>query len=110
MLGQSVLFFAALVLLFPWVTEKWGWLGILLLGLWQLASALHLYISYRDMGKADFIKTILVVLIAMPLWMKWVGHWAYIPVLGLLGGYFIHTIRYWLRAKNKHLSFWDMEF
>ncbi len=110
-LGQFVLILAIILLYLPSsFTNSWSLGAIVILGLWQLASAVHLWWSYAYAQKLNFIKAMAVVLVSLPLWMRWVGSWAYLPVAILFLSYFYQTYRDWTITKKQHISFWDFEF
>jgi chromate transport protein ChrA len=108
-LGQGVLLIALAFLLLP-QPGKGGMLVSILLGLWQLASALHLLYAYRYAQKKHFLRAGLVVVVAALLWSKWVGGWAYLPVVGLFLWYFGQTLYDGLRVARRPKSFWNLRF
>ncbi len=110
MLGQMVLILAAIIFIVPDLGIKMGNITLIVLGFWQLASATHLYLSYKYLQKKNFIKITLVVVLSMPIWMQWVGGWAYLPVCGLFLWYFYQTVRDWIWIKNRPLPFWQLKF
>jgi hypothetical protein len=107
-LGQSILF-AALALLYCLHTgQRLTQLMLILLAIWQTASALHLYHSYRYVLKINYLRTIAILTVSLPIWFHFIGKWAYLPVIGLLLWYFIQTWRDMFVVLNRPKSFWDL--
>ncbi len=108
LLGQGILIIAVILLA---ILEKglvWTNAMIIILGLWQIISAIHLLLVYQHIKKISFLKTILVLLISLPLWIKFIGIMAYIPVAGVLIWYLIQTVAETRIVYRRPRSFWDL--
>lgn len=108
LLGQVILVTALLLLALFESGLIWTNTLLLLLGIWQIVSAIHLLIVYQHIKKIHFLKTIVVLLISLPLWIKFVGSFAYIPVIGVLAWYLFQTMRETKIVYNRPRSFWDL--
>lgn len=82
---------------------------LIVLAIWQVLSALHLLYAYRYVKKLNFLKTMLVLILSLPVWINLVGFFAYIPVGGILLWYFIQTANDMVSINNRPRSFWDLE-
>lgn len=107
-LGQSILIGAFVLLCFFNRQMIWTNTMLLMLGIWQVASAFHLFQSYKYVQRGSFLKTVLVVLVSLPVWIHLVGVWAYLPVGGLLLWYFFWSVRDMFLVYNRPRSFWDL--
>ncbi len=108
-IGQSILLMVALVFLyFQESSYSWTNTFIILLGIWQVVSAIHLYYAYKYVKRKQFFKMVLVVLVSLPIWIKLVGIYAYIPVFGLLFWYFYQTLKDTRTVYNRPRSFWEL--
>ena len=107
-LGQGVLIGAILLLVTFASGLQWTNFLLIVLGIWQLVSAIHLYYSYKYIKKLNFLRTALVLGLSLPIWLHLIDWLAYLPVAGLLIWYFIQTIRDTIRVYNRPRSFWDL--
>ena len=107
-LGQTVLIGAFLLLFFLKSQSAWTNTMLILLGIWQIASAAHLFLTYRYIQKISFLRTSLVLIVSLPVWMYFVGNWAYFPVAGVLLWYFFWSVRDMIVVYNRPKSFWDL--
>jgi len=107
-LGQTILFLALGILAFLSSGMQWTWTMLIILSIWQIASALHLLFAYRYINKLNYLKTSLVIGLSLPIWVHSIGNLAYLPVLGLVGWYFIQTIKDTIKVYNRPRSFWDL--
>lgn len=108
LLGQAILITAILLLTF-FVSGKASTNAVLIvLGLWQIASAVHLLYVYQHIKRLNFIKTIIVLAVSLPIWIKLVGLFAYLPVAGVVLWYFWQTISDTIKVYNRPRSFWDL--
>ena len=107
-LGQSLLVGAFLLLLF--FQTGWGWTTatLILLILWQIASALHLFLTYRYIERINFVKTFMVLLVSLPVWIHLVGNVAYLAVIGVVLWSFFWSIRDMKKVYARPRSFWDL--
>lgn len=106
--GQVVLIIALLLLAFFAESGKWPKTLLFVLGLWQVASAAHLYYAYKYIKKVNFLKTAMVLLISLPVWIKLIGQIAFLPVIGIVIWYFIQTIKDTIIVFRRPRSFWDI--
>ncbi len=81
---------------------------LVVLGIWQLASAFHLFYVYRHIKRMNYVKTSIVLAVSLPIWMHFVGDFAYLPVAGVVIWYFIQTISDTIKVYNRPRSFWDL--
>jgi len=107
-LGQSVLIVAILLLFFFASGLKWTYLTMSILFIWQIASAIHLFYSYKYVRKLNFIRTALILLISLPIWFKVVNFFSFIAVGGLVVWYFWATVRDMIYVYKRPRSFWDI--
>lgn len=108
-LGQTILIVAFLLLYFYSTQMIWTNVMLVILGVWQIASAIHLLMTYRYIQKISFVKTAIVLAISLPVWIHLVGDWAYLPVGGVLLWYFFWSVRDMVTVYNRPRSFWDLE-
>ncbi len=106
--GQSILIVALLLLWFFNQGIVWTNTMLTILAIWQIASAVHLFFTYKYIQRVNFIKTALVLLISLPVWINLVGVWAYAPVVGVLLWSFFWSIRDMIIINNRPRSFWDI--
>jgi hypothetical protein len=107
-LGQSLMLTAVVILAIIQSHTNITNTMLIVLAIWQMASALHLYFSYHYVLKINFIKTVLVMSISTPVWIHLLGAYAYLPVGGLLMWYFIQTIKDTALVLRRPKSFWDL--
>jgi len=108
LLGQAVLI-VAIVLLACFASGMGGtYTFLVLLGVWQLASALHLFFVYSHIKRLNYVKTAIVLAASLPIWMHLVGVLAYLPVAGVVIWYFLQTISDTIKVYNRPRSFWDL--
>lgn len=81
---------------------------LVVLGIWQLASAFHLFYVYRHIRRLNYVKTSIVLAVSLPIWMHLVGDLAYLPVAGVVIWYFSDTISDTIKVYNRPRSFWDL--
>lgn len=108
LLGQAVLIVAILLLAFFASGQTWTNTMLVVLGLWQLASAVHMIFVYRHIKRLNYLKTALVLAVSLPVWIKLVGWWAYFPVTGVVLWYFWQTVSDTIKVYNRPRSFWDL--
>ncbi len=108
LLGQAVLI-VAIVLLACFASGAAGTHTFLvLLGIWQMASALHLFFVYSHIKRLNYVKTAIVLAASLPIWIHLVGTLAYLPVTGVVVWYFVQTISDTIKVYNRPRSFWDL--
>ena len=107
-LGQSLLVGALILLLF--FQNGWGWTSamFILLIIWQMASALHLYITYRYIERINFVKTFFILLVSLPVWLHLIGNIAYMAVVGVVLWSFFWSVRDMIKVYGRPRSFWDL--
>ena len=108
LLGQAILIVAILLLAFFASGYAWTNTMLIILGLWQLASAAHLIYVYRHIKRANSFKTAIVLAVSLPVWIQLVGVLAYIPVAGVLLWHFWQTVSDTIKVYNRPRSFWDL--
>ncbi len=108
-LGQFILLLSSIFLLFP-SFHTLGIVAVIILSAWQIMSAVHLILVYKYFQKINFLKIFIVLIVSSFIWMKWVGDWAFIPVVVLCIWYFYQTIKDVIIIKRKPISFWNMKF
>ena len=108
LLGQAILLIAVLLLLFYATGMAWTNTMLVVLGVWQIASAAHLLYVYRYIKKLNYIKTTIVLAVSLPIWINLVGAYAYLPVGGVVLWYFWQTIADTIKVYNRPRSFWDL--
>ena len=108
LLGQAVLIVAVVLLGFFASGKAWTNTMLVVLGIWQFASAIHLLQVYRHIDRMNFIKTAVVLVVSLPVWIHLVGVLAYFPVAGVFLWYFIQTIQDTIKVYNRPRSFWDL--
>ena len=107
-LGQSLLVGALLLLFFLQSGSGWTTAMLTLLIIWQIASALHLYLTYRYIERINFVKTFIVLLVSLPIWLHLIGSVAYLAVVGVALWSFFWSIRDMIKVNNRPRSFWDL--
>jgi hypothetical protein len=108
LVGQIILIIAVILFLLIESGLRWTNTFIIILGIWQIISAIHLLIVYRHVRRINFIKTFLVLLLSLPIWISFVGILAYLPVAGVLIWYFFQTIYETRIVLRRPRSFWDL--
>ena len=108
LIGQILLITAILLLAVLQSNIAWTNAFIIILGCWQILSAIHLLIVYRHVKRINFLKAFLVLVVSLPLWIKLIGQFAYLPVAGVLIWYFIQTIYETRIILRRPRSFWDL--
>ncbi len=108
LLGQAILIVAIIILAFFASGKTWTNAMLVTLGLWQIASAAHLLYVYRHIKRLNYIKTALVLAVSLPIWIKLIGTFAYLPVAGVLLWCFWQTISDTIKVYNRPRSFWDL--
>lgn len=108
LLGQAVLIVAVILLVFFACGVAWTNTMLAVLGIWQIASAIHLVQLYRHIKRMNFLKTTVVLIVSLPVWIHLVGALAYFPVAGVFIWYFIQTISDTIKVYNRPRSFWDL--
>jgi hypothetical protein len=108
LLGQAVLIVAIALLAFFASGKAWTNVMLVVLGVWQLASAFHLLYVYQHIKRLNFVKTVIVLTVSLPVWMHFVGGFAYLPVTGVVVWYFVQTVRDTIAVYNRPRSFWDL--
>lgn len=108
LLGQAILI-VAIVLLACFASGLASTNTMLIvLGIWQMASALHLLYVYSHIKRLNYVKTAIVLAVSLPIWMRFVGDLAYLPVAGVVIWYFVQTISDTIKVYNRPRSFWDL--
>jgi hypothetical protein len=108
LLGQAVLILAIVMLacfasgLAPTNTM------LIVLGIWQLGSAFHLFYVYSHIKRLNYVKTAIVLAASLPIWVYLVGNMAYLPVAGVVVWYFAQTISDTIKVYNRPRSFWEL--
>ncbi len=108
LLGQAVLIVAIILLGFFASGKAWTNTMLAILGLWQMASAIHLWQVYRHIKRMNFLKTAVVLAVSLPVWIHLVGALAYFPVAGVFIWYFVQTIQDTITVYRRPRSFWDL--
>jgi len=108
LLGQAILIVAIVLLAFFASGKAWTNAMLVVLGLWQLASAFHLMYVYQHIKRLNFVKIVIVLAVSLPIWMHFVGGFAYLPVAGVVVWYFVQTVRDTIAVYNRPRSFWDL--
>lgn len=108
LLGQIVLVAATILIAILESEQTWTNLLLIFLALWQIVSAAHLLLVYRHIKKISFLKTMLVLIFSLPIWIKLVGIYAYFPVAGVLIWYFFQTAKETKIVYRRPRSFWDL--
>lgn len=108
LLGQAVLIVAIVLLAFLASGQSWTNAMLVVLGLWQLASAAHLFYVYQHIKRLNYVKTAIVLAVSLPIWIKLVGSFAYLPVAGVVVWYFVQTVFDTIKVYNRPRSFWDL--
>lgn len=108
LLGQIILIVAVLLLLF--LASGWKWTNVMLvvLGIWQFGSAVHLFYAYRHIRRLNYLRLSLIMLISLPVWIHFIGPLAYLPVAGLAIWCFVQTIRDTIIVYRRPRSFWEL--
>jgi hypothetical protein len=108
LLGQAVMIVA--ILLFAFFAAGLATTNAILivLGVWQLASAFHLFYVYSHIKRLNYVKTSLVLAVSLPVWIYLVGNLAYLPIAGVVIWYFFQTISDTIKVYNRPRSFWDL--
>ncbi len=109
LVGQIILIVGIFLLLVFRSGVTWTNYLLVILAIWQILSALHLLYAYKYVKKLNFLKTMLVLILSLPVWIHLVGYFAYIPVGGILFWYFIQTANDMITINNRPKSFWDLE-
>ena len=108
LLGQAVLMLAILLLAFLASGLRWTNFGLIILGLWQLGSAIHLFYAYKHIKRLNYLRTFLVILISLPLWFELIGAFAYLPVIGIVLWYFLQTVNDTIIVYRRPRKFWEL--
>ena len=108
LLGQLILILAILLLAFLATGLAWTNTMLVVLGLWQLASAAHLIYVYRHIKRVNSFKSAIVIAVSLPIWIHMVGVLAYVPVAGVLLWHFWQTVSDTIKVYNRPRSFWDL--
>ncbi len=108
LLGQSVLVVAVVLLLCLAEGIHWsGWI-FTMLAIWQFLSAVHLFYVYKHIRRVHYLRTALILAVSLPLWLRFVGNFAFLPVVGVVVWYFIQTILDTMVVYRRPRSFWDL--
>lgn len=108
LLGQFVIITAILLLVFFASGIRWTNIVLVFLAIWQFCSAAHLFYVYKYIKKQNYLRTTIVLAVSLPIWIKILGLWAYLPVVGVVLWYFIQTIRDTISVYNRPKSFWEL--
>ena len=107
--GQIILIVGIFLLVIFESGVIWTNSFLTILAIWQILSALHLLYAYKYVKKLNFLKTMLVLILSLPVWIHVVGYFAYIPVGGILFWYFLQTANDMVSVNNRPRSFWDLD-
>lgn len=107
-LAQSILLVACLLIAFFASGYAWTKIMLVVLSLWQIASAVHLFYAYRHVKRLNYLRTTLIMGVSLPVWIYLIGNWAFIPVAGLIIWYFFQTVRDAIIVYKRPVSFWDL--
>lgn len=107
-LGQAILIIAVLLLAFFASGKAWSLATLIVLGVWQLASAFHLVYVYQHIRRLNYVKTAIILAVSLPIWILLIGNLAYLPVAGVILWCFIQTISDTIKVYNRPRSFWDL--
>ena len=108
MIGQALIMSACLLGFIFKHGAGWTNAFLVLLTLWQIVSALHLYYACRYASKINFLRVALVLGASLPLWIFLIGAWAYLPVVGAVVWYFYQTVRDMKIVSRRRRTFWDI--
>jgi hypothetical protein len=108
LLGQAILIVAILLLAFFASGKAWTNVMLVVLGIWQMASAFHLLYVYQHIKRLNYVKTAIVLAVSLPVWIHLVGSMAYLPVAGVAVWYFVQTVADTIKVYNRPRSFWDL--
>lgn len=108
LLGQAILIVAILLLAFFASGQSWTNTMLIILGLWQIASAAHLLYVYRHIKRLNYFKTAIVLAVSLPIWINLIGIFAYLPVAGVVLWSFWQTVSDTITVYNRPRSFWDL--
>ncbi len=108
LLGQLIIIVSILLLLAFERQIAWTNYLLIVLALWQVVSAIHLIAVYQYIRKINFIRTMLVLALSLPVWIHLIGYFAYLPVAGVLIWYFVQTVRDTRIVLRRPRSFWDL--
>ncbi len=108
LLGQAILLTSIVLLAFFVSGKAWTNTMLVVLGVWQIASAIHLLYVYRHIKRLNYLKTTIVLAVSLPIWIELVGILAYLPVAGVVLWYFWQTISDTIKVYNRPRSFWDL--
>jgi len=109
-LGQAILMVGALLIAFWASGQKWTLAMLILLGIWQVSSAIHLFLVYRYVKRINYLKAVGVLLLSLPIWWYFIGAFSAIPVVGFALWYFFLSVRDLIKVRNLPRSFWDLTF
>ncbi len=107
--GQIILIVGIILLAIFKSGIAWTNSILIVLAIWQILSALHLFYAYKYVKKLNFLKTMLVLILSLPVWIYLIGYFAYVPVGGILLWYFLQTANDMISVNNRPRSFWDLE-
>ncbi|MCB0521611.1 MAG: hypothetical protein H6577_07900 [Lewinellaceae bacterium] len=108
LLGQAILIVAIVLLALLASGQALTNAMLVVLGVWQLASAAHLIYVYRHIKRLNYFKTAIILAVSLPIWIKLVGPFAYFPVAGVVVWYFVQTVFDTIKVYNRPRSFWDL--
>lgn len=108
LLGQAILMTAVMLLAFFASGKTWTHAMLIVLGIWQLASAFHLVYVYRHIKRLNYVRTAIILTVSLPVWIHLVGSLAYFPVAGVVIWYFVQTVSDTIKVYNRPRSFWDL--
>jgi hypothetical protein len=107
-LGQGLLILAVILLALLSSGIKWTNAMLVVLGIWQVTSAVHLIYVYRHIRRLNYLRTAVILAVSLPVWIHLIGAFAYLPVAGVIVWYFIQTIRDAIVVYRRPRSFWDL--
>lgn len=108
LLAQSVLLLAIILLLLFVQGIRWSSFTLVILAIWQFISAVHLFYVYKHIRRLNYLRTALVLVASLPIWIYLIGMLAYLPVAGVVVWYFIQTILDTVTVYRRPRSFWDL--
>lgn len=83
---------------------KWAAAGLIILGLWQVGSALELYLDYRYKNRRNYL--LLIPILPAGFWILPVWEFAPLAIFGLAYGW--QTWRDYLIVSRRPRSFWEL--
>ncbi len=108
LVGQAILLIGLILNLAVITNFQWAKYLLIFLVLWQISSAVHLYLVYRYTAKLGYLMISSVTILSLFIWIQIIGIWAYLPVLGIALWYFLQTLNDTLVVISRPRYFWDL--